>query len=130
MDRTVLIEPVPYPTDHRGWVLEPLAPAEFPDQRNGHIVVTNPRAVRGNHYHEHGDEITVVVGPALARYVVDGVTRDFQVPEAEAYRFRIPRGVPHAFRNTGDRPILLIGFNTRAHDPAHPDVVRFPLIEP
>jgi len=129
MDRSVQIERVPYPTDARGLVLEPLAASEIPDQRNAHIVITNPGAVRGNHYHERGDEVTVVIGPALARHAVDGESRDFLVPDGEAYRFRFPRGVPHAFQNTGDRPILLIGFNTRPHDPADPDAIRFLLIE-
>ncbi len=130
MNREVTIEPVPYPSDARGFVVEPVGPADLPEQRNAHIVITLPGCIRGNHYHERGDEITVVIGPALARYAVEGEIRDFVVPAGAAYRFRFPRGVPHAFRNTGEAPILLIGFNTRPHDPADPDAISHPLIDP
>jgi dTDP-4-dehydrorhamnose 3,5-epimerase-like enzyme len=129
MGQRITIESLSYPTDARGLVLEPLGPDALPLQHNVHLTLTEPGCVRGNHYHERGTEITVVLGPALLRYRDGGELRDFVVPEGRAYRVTIPPGVAHAFQNTGAVPMVLIGFNTVAHDPKRPDVVRDVLIE-
>ncbi|HEX8203428.1 MAG TPA: hypothetical protein VF590_23330 [Isosphaeraceae bacterium] len=130
MEPRILIESVTFPTDARGLVLEPIGPDDLPRQRNVHLTLTGPGCVRGNHYHERGAEITVVLGPALARYRDAGAVRDFPIPEGRAYRFTIPPGVAHAFRNTGTEPMVLIGFNTAVHDLDRPDVVRDMLMDP
>ena len=128
--RRARVEPVAIHADARGIVLEPARPADFPAQRNAHLVTTMPGAVRGNHYHERGTEIAVVVGPARVRLREEGVVRDVDVPPGEAWRFTLPPRVSHAFQNTGDAPMLLVAFNTEAHDPVRPDVVRDVLIAP
>jgi UDP-2-acetamido-2,6-beta-L-arabino-hexul-4-ose reductase len=126
---SVVIEPVAYPSDARGLVLEPVDPDALPGQRNVHLVLTEPGRVRGNHYHRRGAEITVALGPALFRYRDGGEVRDFQIPAQAAYRFHIPPGVAHAFQNTGAGVLVLVGFNTEVHDPNAPDVVRDVLID-
>lgn len=125
----VRVEPVRVITDARGLVVEPLEPDGFAAQRNAHLVLTEPGHVRGNHYHERGTEVIVVLGPGLVRLREDGVDRDVLVPPGEATRFVIPPGVPHAFRAPGPGPMVLIGFNTEVHDPARPDTVRVALLE-
>lgn len=124
------VEPVAFPTDPRGLVLEPLRPHEFSAQRNAHLALTLPGAIRGNHYHEHGAEIAVVLGPCLVRVLDADGLRDYPVPVAQAYRFTFPPRVPHAMQNTGPAPQIIISFNTEVHDPALPDVVRHVLIDP
>ena len=115
--------------DARGCVFEPLEPALLAGWRNVHAVVTEPGAVRGNHRHLRGTEVSTVVGPALVRYREQGQVHDIVVPEGEAWRFHFPPGVAHAFRNTGARPLVLVSFNTEEHDPARPDAERESLIE-
>ena len=117
------VEVVKFFKDHRGFVLEPLAAESIADQKNAHVVMTEPGGVRGNHYHERGTEVAVVVGPALVRLREDGATRDMQVPAGEAYRFTLPPRVSHAFQNTGESMMLLIAFNTVMFDAAKPDVI-------
>jgi dTDP-4-dehydrorhamnose 3,5-epimerase-like enzyme len=129
MERRVAIEPVAFPTDARGLVLEPLGPDALPLQRNVHLVLTGPGCVRGNHRHERGAEVTVVLGPALFRWRDGGEVRDVHVPGGQAFRMTIPPGVAHAFQNTGSGLMVLLGFNTVAHDPERPDVVRDVLID-
>src|SRR4051794_41131289 len=107
----VVIEPVTFPSDARGLVLEPIGPDALPSQRNVHLVLTGPGCVRGNHRHERGTEVTVVLGPALFRYRDGGGVRDFVVPEGRAYRFTIPPGVAHAVQNTGTGCLVVLGFN-------------------
>jgi dTDP-4-dehydrorhamnose 3,5-epimerase-like enzyme len=128
MEPRITIEPVSFASDPRGLVLEPVGEDTLPHQRNVHLVLTEPGAVRGNHYHRRGSEVAVVLGPALFRYREAGEIRDVQVPEGQAYRFTIPPGLPHAIQNTGRSPMVLVAFNTVVHDPNDPDVVRDPLI--
>ncbi|HEU4642517.1 MAG TPA: cupin domain-containing protein [Gemmatimonadaceae bacterium] len=128
--RMAEVEPVTVHADARGIVLEPATPGMLPGQRNVHLVTSAPGAIRGNHYHERGTEVAVVVGPALVRLRESGVVRDVDVPAGAAWRFTIPPRVSHAFQNTGDRPMVLVAFNTVEHDPAAPDVFRDVLIGP
>ena len=114
--------------DARGAVFEPLEPELLAGWRNVHAVISEPGTVRGSHAHRRGTEITTVVGPALVRYRADGGVHDAPVPAGEVWRFRFPPGVAHAFRNTGERPLVLVSFNTQQHDPAVPDVERVELI--
>ena len=126
---TVTVEKVVLFQDQRGYVFEPINESELGAQHNTHVVLTEPGHVRGNHYHQRGSETLVVVGPALVRYREGGVVRDVELAPGQAARFIIPPGIPHAFKNTGDRPMILVAFNTVVHDRAHPDTVAERLIE-
>ena len=129
MSPTVTIESVPFFSDARGWVIEPLSEVLLAGQRNVHVALTEPGAVRGNHYHERTTEVFVVMGPALVRVREDGALRDIRVPEGQALRLTVPPSVAHAIQNTGTRPMMLMSFNTLPHDRAHPDTVPAVLIE-
>lgn len=120
----VLIAVVKTHRDARGGVFEPLNEAELARQKNVHVVLTVPDEVRGNHLHQAATETATVVGPCLVRLKEAGGIRDVQVPAGETWRFTIPPGVAHAFRNTGDEVMVLISFSTRVHDPADGDTVR------
>lgn len=122
------VEIVKFPKDPRGFVIEPLAAESIAAQKNAHVVMTEPGGIRGNHYHEQGTEVAVLVGPGLVRLREDGVVRDVQVPSGEAYRFILPPRVGHAFQNTGTERMLLIAFNTVMFDTAKPDVIPDSLI--
>jgi len=120
----VRIETVETHRDARGSLFEPMNDADLPAQRNVHVVITEPGAVRGNHVHERAVEMTTVAGPCLVRLKEAGQIRDIEVPVGETWRFTIPPGVVHAYRNTGDSMMVLISFSTRVHDPASPDTRR------
>ncbi len=122
------IEPVTAHLDPRGSVFEPLNNGELAAQKNVHVVLTRPNEVRGNHVHNTATEITSVVGPCLVRLKEAGETRDVQVPAGETWRFTIPPGVVHAFRNTGDGVMVLISFSTNLHDPTGADTLREPIL--
>jgi dTDP-4-dehydrorhamnose 3,5-epimerase-like enzyme len=114
--------------DARGAVFEPLEPSLLGGWRNVHAVITEPGAIRGNHAHPRGTEVTAVAGPVLVRYRDGNALREVAVPPGEVWRFHFPPGVAHAFKNTGERPVVLVSFNTEEHDPAAPDVERVELI--
>jgi dTDP-4-dehydrorhamnose 3,5-epimerase-like enzyme len=124
MSETVRIETIKTHRDPRGAVFEPLNDAELAAQRNVHVVLTGPREVRGNHVHAHAVETTTVVGPCLVRLKEAGAIRDVEVPSGETWRFTIPPGVVHAYRNTGTSTMVLVSFSTRLHDPSGGDTRR------
>ena len=111
-------------TDARGSLFEPLDAIELGSQKNVHIVLTEPGEIRGNHLHRVTTEMTTVVGPCLVRLKEGDRIRDVAVPAAEAWRFTIPPGVVHAYRNTGTKTMVLVSFASEAHDQANPDTVR------
>jgi dTDP-4-dehydrorhamnose 3,5-epimerase-like enzyme len=114
--------------DSRGLVLELLDTGKFPSQRNAHIVISLPGAVRGNHHHIKGKETITVLGPSLVRFREKGKIKDVVIPEKEAWRFVFPPGVPHAIKNIGKEANILVAFNTLEHDPVHPDTQADQLI--
>jgi dTDP-4-dehydrorhamnose 3,5-epimerase-like enzyme len=120
----VRIESVKTHRDARGSLFEPLTEAELGAQKNVHVVLTQPNEVRGNHWHASAVEMTTVVGPCLVRLKESGVIRDVEVPAGETWRFTIPPGVVHAYRNTGREAMVLISFSTQMHDPNASDTTR------
>jgi dTDP-4-dehydrorhamnose 3,5-epimerase-like enzyme len=110
--------------DARGALFEPLSDAELQNQKNVHVVLTQPNEVRGNHVHRTAVETTSVVGPCKVRLKEQGATRDIDVPAGEILRLTIPPGVVHAFRNTGDSTMILVSFSTNLHDPSGADTER------
>jgi dTDP-4-dehydrorhamnose 3,5-epimerase-like enzyme len=124
-----LIEQVTTHKDPRGAVFEPLSDVELAGQRNVHVVLTQPNEVRGNHAHLTAVETTSVVGPCLVRLKEGADIRDVVVPAGEIWRFRIPPGVVHAYRNTGDAVMVLVSFSTNRHDAGGSDTRREVILE-
>src|SRR6202162_6718550 len=85
-------------TDARGTVFEPLESQGLAGWRNVHTFVSEPGAVRGNHRHVRGTEVTAILGPALVRYRVGDTIEERQVPAGEAWRFQFSPGTSHAFQ--------------------------------
>lgn len=111
-------------SDARGQVFEPLDMRELGEQRNVHVVLTEPGQIRGNHFHRVGTEVSAVVGPARVRYREGTEVTTIEVPPGEAWRFTFAAGVVHAFQNIGSAPMIIVSFNTVAHDPQNPDTQR------
>ncbi len=125
---SVIVEEIKIHSDMRGVVFEPVAEDSLCNQQNVHIVMSQPDAVRGNHYHISGTETIAVMGPALVRIKEKGKITDINVPARKAYRFIIPPMISHAIKNTGNQSNILAAFNTLAHDPTNPDVAEDILI--
>ena len=124
MTTSIVFEELNLHSDNRGFVFAPINAEPLQYQRNAHVVISQPGAVRGNHYHLKGTEVITVLGPAVVRIEEGNQVQDIVIQAVKAYRFRLPPKVPHAIKNTGDQPNILIAFNTVAHDPQNPDVIR------
>ena len=119
----VEIETLRVHSDERGSLFEPVDEPALAAQRNVHVVLMPPTAVRGNDYHREAWEVTTVFGPCLVRWRDADGLHDVDVPAGEAWRFRIPPGVAHAYRNTGTTAMVLVSFGSRPHDPSGGDTV-------
>lgn len=144
--------------DARGVVFEPLDAVQLGAQRNVHVVLSAPGAVRGNHFHRVLHEVTVVMGPARVAWRPASVAvapaiagtvgaapvaataaaagaaptataGSVDVPAGEAWRFEFPPGIAHAYLNTGQETQVLVAFSSEPHDPADPDTFRDPVID-
>ena len=115
-------------SDVRGFVFEPIAREFLEAQKNSHVVISAPDAIRGNHYHLYGTETIAVVGPALLRFREGNDIYDVKVPSKQVYKFVIPPKVAHAFKNISKKDNFLIVFNTVSHNFKKPDVVSEILI--
>ena len=123
------LEPTDTRADQRGWVCTPIDEAALPAQRNSHVVLTLPGYMRGNHFHRHGTETMLVLGPALVRVREAGTVRENLVAAGEVVRCVFPPGVSHAYQNTGPAPAIIVCFNTETFDRNAPDQVKDVLIE-
>jgi len=115
----VTVERLTVHADTRGSVFEPVGPDALPAQRNVHVVVSEPGAIRGNHLHPRGTEVIAIQGPALFRCREGEEVRDTEIPAGEVFRFTIPPGVAHALQNTGETTTIAVSFVDVAHDPAN-----------
>ena len=111
-------------SDLRGMVFEPIENDKINSQKNIHLVISEPGAVRGNHYHLRGTETLAVVGPALIRFKENDELHDCEVPLEHVHKFIIPPKVAHAIKNIGDKSHILVSLNTVKHNPQKPDQVR------
>lgn len=121
-------QPVAVRCDARGVLFEPVDADVLMRQRNCHVVLTEPGAVRGNHWHRHATEVSVVLGPARVCIRRESGIEEIQVPDGQAWRFVFPPGISHAMQNTGGRPMVVIAFSDQVHDRQSPDVVSDILI--
>ncbi len=119
-----LVERLQCHKDARGSLFEPLNDAELATAKNVHVVLTLPGEVRGNHFHHSGVETTTVVGPCLVRLKEHGAIRDVTIPAGEVWRLKLPVGVVHAYKNTGEGVMVLVSFSTTLHDASGSDTVR------
>jgi dTDP-4-dehydrorhamnose 3,5-epimerase-like enzyme len=110
-------------SDSRGVVFEPIEPDAIERHKNAHVVISGPGVIRGNHYHEKGEETMAVMGHALVRTRENSEITDIEVPAGEVYQFIFPPGMSHAIKNMSDQSNVLMAFNTMEHDPQNPDTV-------
>jgi len=110
-------------SDSRGVVFEPIEPGAIEKHKNAHVVISGPGVIRGNHYHEKGEETMAVMGSALVRTSDNDKIDEVMVPAGEVYQFIFPPGVSHAIKNLSDQSNILMAFNTMEHDPQNPDTV-------
>lgn len=121
-------EPLRVHTDARGSVFEPLDGQQLRQQRNLHVVVNRPGAVRGNHLHRRAVEYISVSGPARVCYLKGETLETVLVDASIVLCFRFPPGVAHAIENTGEVDQVLVALTDRPHDPQAPDTVSHILI--
>jgi mannose-6-phosphate isomerase-like protein (cupin superfamily) len=97
------------------------------DVRGVHVVAIYPGQLRGNHYHEKTNELLFIfAGKGTFYWEEDGGVKSHQVEPPTM--IRIPSGIRHAFRNTGDGSVYLLALRDGEYDSKNPDVVKSELV--
>ena len=100
------------------------------DIKGVHVVAIYPGQLRGNHYHEATDEqLFVFSGKGMFYWEEDGELRQHMLSGTPTL-VTIPKGVRHAFRNTGEGVVYLLAVREGDYDPDNPDTVRSELVKP
>ena len=120
----------PY-TDRRGesYTLPSAALEYLNAVRETHVATIIPGGTRGNHAHPHHRETLVVLCVDdwwLLWESPDGTRHEEEIEGPGAVVIRIDAGVPHAVRNAGAGPLVIVSMSDRAgQDPG--DTVRHAL---
>lgn len=100
------------------------------DVRGVHVVAIYPGQLRGNHYHKETDELLFIFsGKGVFYWEEEGGLMQHPVSGTPTI-ITIPKGISHAFRNTGEGVVYLLAVREGEHDFQNPDVVRSELVEP
>jgi len=100
------------------------------DVRGVHVVAIYPGQLRGNHYHEETEELLFIFsGDGVFYWEEEGVLRQHPVSGTPTI-ITIPKGIRHAFRNTGESVVFLLAVRDGDYDPQNPDVVKSQLVAP
>jgi mannose-6-phosphate isomerase-like protein (cupin superfamily) len=71
----------------------------------------------------------VLFGPCRVRFREREGIRDVVVGHGEVYRFTIPPGVSHAFKNTGTQPSAMVALSTSVDGDSESKTVKDVLID-
>ncbi len=113
--------------DARGFVLNLFEEMSIPSGniRNFHVCSLEKGAIRGNHYHENGEEYILFLGSHY-RFITEDVLsgeREALFLEDSGRLMKINRKVAHAIRNEGEEPLYLLCFYI-SKDPLQVKTVR------
>jgi len=115
--------------DERGWVAWPIEEADLENHQLSHFHVPSlkPGVVRGNHYHLHTVEYTLILSGPCRAVFEDNNTGDREEVWVEGNRpvlFRTAANVTHAFKNESDRDIYLLCYEKVESDSKEQDIYR------
>lgn len=121
----VIIKKVEKHCDQRGWLMECFRQDEIPADIMpvmSYVSMTNPGIARGPHEHVQQTDIFFFMGSTLfTLYLWDnrkdsatyGNKQVVTLPENEPTVAIVPPGVVHAYRNSGDKPGLVLNYPNR-----------------
>ena len=122
-------------SDERGWLIEVLCgDALVPEKEFGQIFVSvaPPGKVRGNHYHHRKIEWFCVpsgTGLLLIKDLETGEEMEIVMGENAPKTVKIPPGMVHAIKNTGDKDMVLLVYVNEQFDSADPDTIYQKILE-
>jgi UDP-2-acetamido-2,6-beta-L-arabino-hexul-4-ose reductase len=118
---------LPLITDSRGWLTEILESEPSETIQNVHFAVSEPGALRGNHYHKNKIEWQLVTNGAGTVTLEDNDTKEktqFTVSGESPTLIKIPSNVTHSILNSGNSPMHILIITNQKHDPKDSDTFR------
>ncbi|MBN2168434.1 MAG: cupin domain-containing protein [Actinobacteria bacterium] len=129
MDKVEIIQ-LNSDSDERGWVLRPFDDSVLETGRitNIHIVSIKPGSVRGNHFHRFQNEYVWVMTGTVELTALNNETgkKEAMIIEGETdgVMVKVPPGMTHAFKNTGDTNAYLFCASDKIKETEGRDSVR------
>lgn len=116
-------------SDDRGWAFFPFQAlrenvSPSCNLESLHVVKTEPGAVRGNHYHPHSTEWLHIYGGACTLFWEENGGVRSEELHGDGCLVRIPAGIAHSLKNTGDKPIYLVAFREGEEGSSHTEPAR------
>lgn len=96
------------------------------------LNVSKPHITKGDHWHQTKHEKFIVLqGEGVIRFrkVGDSTVIAYKVSGENLTVVDIPTGYTHSIENTGDTDMLTLMWANEVFDPAHPDILRLPVLE-
>lgn len=96
-----------------------------------HIPSLTPGSIRGNHYHLHTVEYTLILSGPCRAVFYDNKTGDQEETVFTAEKpvlLKIAPDIIHAFKNEAAHDICLICFDERVHTSDSPDIHRHSIL--
>lgn len=97
------------------------------------LNVSRPHITKGDHWHQTKHEKFIVLqGEGVIRFrkVGDSTVIAYKVSGENLTVVDIPTGYTHSIENTGDTDMLTLMWANEVFDPARPDTLRLPVLEP
>ena len=97
------------------------------------LNISKPHITKGDHWHQTKHEKFIVLqGEGVIRFrkVGDSTVIAYKVSGENLTVVDIPTGYTHSIENTGDTDMLTLMWANEVFDPAHPDTLRLPVLEP
>ena len=97
------------------------------------LNISKPHITKGDHWHQTKHEKFIVLqGEGVIRFrkVGDSTVIAYKVSGENFTVVDIPTGYTHSIENTGDTDMLTLMWANEVFDPARPDTLRLPVLEP
>jgi UDP-2-acetamido-2,6-beta-L-arabino-hexul-4-ose reductase len=114
-------------SDNRGWITEVLKNQNSENISQIHFSISNPGAVRGNHFHKSRTEWLLVTSGVATISLLDNKSREKKELPVNAdvpTLVKIPPNVAHSIINSGDKPMHLLVVTNQNPNSQDPDTYR------
>lgn len=120
--------------DNRGFAIRSISDEELQRKNifNLHLVSLKPGVVRGNHYHQHQNEVITIFGSRCKIVAVDNKTGEREekiIEEERQVLIKVPTNVTHALKNIGDNILYLLCYSDRKYNQGNHDAIGNKILE-
>lgn len=117
--------------DDRGSLVENTVETVITDSKHFFISKSKPNSIRGNHFHKRKSEWFYLIQGVCKVYTIDLMTNkkeEFVIDEGDSFIFNFGQNVAHAFKNIGEKEMILMALVNEVHNQSDPDTYYYKVI--